>query len=115
MVNRRAVAEGWNDDIRRQVEIGKISGPALQWHDLSGNQHAKWLLWLAALEVTFRSWLSLVEWCLEIERSVQLTSESGAQYALEKNKLCRQCPRQLVDGDIFNYLSKRLNASKSSS
>lgn len=44
VLNRRAVEEGWNDDIKRQIKIGKISGPALQWHDLNGNQHATWLL-----------------------------------------------------------------------
>lgn len=108
VLNRTSVSEGWSDDMKRQVAIGKLSGPALQWHDLSGNQQATWPLWLAALEATFRPRLSLVEWCLQIERRVQLPSESGAQYALEKVKLCRLCPHQLADGDIVNYLSKGL-------
>ena len=106
--NRTAVAEGWNDDVKRQVAIGKLSGPALQWHDVSGNQHATWPPWLAALEATFRPRLSLVEWCLQIERRVQLPTETGTHYALEKLKLCRLCPHQLADADIINYLRKGL-------
>lgn len=108
ILNRTAVAENWNDDVKRQVAIGKLSGPALQWHDLSGNQHVTWAPWLAALEATFCPRLSLVEWCLQIERRVQLPNESGAQYALEKVKLCRLCPHQLADADVINYLSKGL-------
>ena len=108
ILNRTSVAEGWNDDVKRQVAIGKLSGSALQWHDLSGSQHATWIPWLAALEATFRPRLSLVEWCSQIERRVQLPGESGAQYALEKVKLCRLCPHQLPDADVINYLSKGL-------
>lgn len=61
VLHRTLVAEGWNDDTKRQFVIGILSGPALQWHDLSGNQHATWPLWLAAIEATFSPRLSTVQ------------------------------------------------------
>lgn len=108
ILNRTALAEGWADDVKRRVAVGKLIGPALQWQDLTGNGHALWADWLAALQATFRPRLSLVEWCLQVERRVQLPTEPGAQYALEKMKICRLCPHQLPDAEIVNYLSKGL-------
>lgn len=108
ILNRTAIAEGWTDDVKRRVAIGKLSGPALQWQDLTGHGHQNWQAWLTALEATFRPRLSLVEWCIRVERRAQLPNESGAQYALEKIKLCRLCPHPLPDAEIVNYLSKGL-------
>ncbi len=102
ILNRTAIAEGWADDVKRQVAVGKLVGPALQWQDLTGNTHPNWAPWLTALQATFKPRLSLVEWCLQVERRVQLPTESGAQYALEKMKICRLCPHQLQNEDIVN-------------
>ena len=77
ILNRTSVAEGWNDDVKRQVAIGKLSSSALEWRYLGKNQHATWPPWLAALEATFRSRLSLMEWCSQIERRVQLKEDQG--------------------------------------
>jgi hypothetical protein len=75
---------------------------------LTGHGHALWPNWVAALEATFMPRLSLVEWCLMVERRVQLPNESGAQYALEKMRVCNLCPHQLPAVEAVNYLSKGL-------
>lgn len=80
----------------------------MRWQDLTGHGHALWADWLGALEATFLPRLSLVEWCLQVERRVQLPHESGAQYALEKMRICQSCPHQLPAADVVNYLSKGL-------
>ena len=108
ILNRTAVAEGWVDDVKRRVAIGKLSGPALRWQDMTGHGHALWPAWLAALQATFQPRLSLVQWCLQIESRVQLPNESGAQYALEKMRVCNLCPHQLPVVEAVNYLSKGL-------
>ena len=87
VLNRTAVAEGWADDIKRRVAVGKLVGPALQWQDLTGNGLAAWVDWLAALQATFQPRLSLAEWCLRVERRVQLPTEPGALHALGKMKI----------------------------
>ena len=89
---------GWADDVKRRVAVGNLVGPALQWQDLTGNGLAAWADWLAALQTTFQP-------CLRV---VQLPTEPGAQYALEKMKICRLCPHQLPDAEVVNYLSKGL-------
>ncbi len=109
ILNRTAVAEGWTDDVKRRVAVGKLTGPALRWQDLTGNGHALWPDWLVALQATFQPRLSLVQWCLQIESRVQLPNESGAQYALEKMRLCNLCPHQLPIAEAINYLSKGLH------
>lgn len=79
ILNRTAVSEGWVDDEKKRVAVGKLTGTALQWQDLTGNAHNGWTSWLAALQVTSKPRMSLVEWCLQIERRFQLPIESGAQ------------------------------------
>ena len=102
------MAEGWADDVKRRVAVGKLVGPALQWQDLTGNGLAAWADWLAALQATFQPRLSLDEWCLRVERRVQLPTEPGAQYAVENMKIYCLCPHQLPDAAVVNYLSKGL-------
>ena len=111
-LNRTAVAERWDDDVKPHVSVavGKLVGLALQWQDLTGNWLADWDDWLTALQATFQPRLSLVEWYFRVEQRVQFCfsfpTEPGAQYALEKMKICRLCPHQLPGAEIVNYLSK---------
>lgn len=43
-----------------------------------------------------------------VESRRQVPGESGAQYALEKARLCRRCPIQLAEADIVPYLLRGL-------
>ena len=75
ILNRTSVAEGWNDDVKRQVAIGKLSSSALEWHYLGKNQHAIWPLLAGSIGSHFLISVSLMEWCSQIERRVQLKKD----------------------------------------
>ena len=104
ILGRVAAAENWDDGNKRRVAIGKLTGVAAHWHDQSGHLLLEWAPWIAQLRATFEPRLTLAEWCLLVENRRQLPGESGAQYALEKARLCRRCPHQLAEADIVPYL-----------
>ncbi|KAK4045810.1 hypothetical protein OUZ56_033812 [Daphnia magna] len=83
-IDRVALVEGWNENIKRRAVISKFGGIAKNWQDLTGNALPHWEDWLERFEATFRPHLTLVEWGVKIEGRRQLPGESGAQYALGK-------------------------------
>ncbi|KZS06388.1 Uncharacterized protein APZ42_030171 [Daphnia magna] len=103
-IDRVALVEGWNENIKRRAVISKLGGIAKNWQDLTGNALPHWEDWLERFEATFRPHLTLVEWGVKIEGRRQLPGESGAQYALEKTKLCRLCPHPLKEPEVVFYL-----------
>ncbi|KAI9555951.1 hypothetical protein GHT06_018493 [Daphnia sinensis] len=103
-IERAALVEGWNENVKRRVAISKLGGVAKNWQDLTGNALANWVDWLARFEATFRPQLTLVEWGVKVEGRRQLPGESGAQYALEKAKLCKLCPHPLAEPEVVFYL-----------
>ncbi|KAK4028313.1 hypothetical protein OUZ56_017593 [Daphnia magna] len=103
-IDRVALVEGWNDDVKRRVAISKLGGIAKNWQDLTGHGLGNWDDWLDGCRITFRPRLTLVEWGVKVEGRRQLPGESGAQYALEKAKLCRLCPHPLTEPEIVFYL-----------
>ncbi|KAK4007109.1 hypothetical protein OUZ56_012270 [Daphnia magna] len=99
-IDRVALVEGWNENVKRRAAISKLVGIAKNWQDLTGNDLPHWEDWLERFEATFRPHLTLVEWGVKVEGRRQLPGESGAQYALEKAKLCRLCPRPLTEPEV---------------
>ncbi|KZS03674.1 Uncharacterized protein APZ42_033547 [Daphnia magna] len=103
-IDRVALVEGWNENVKRRAAISKLGGIAKNWQDLTGNALPHWEDWLERFEATFRPHLTLVEWGVKVEGRRQLPGESGEQYALEKAKLCRLCPHPLTEPEVVFYL-----------
>ena len=108
-IARVSLAEGWEDPMKRQVAIGKLTGTALAWHHQTGHTLELWNDWLAGLRLLFQPRLSLTEWCLLVEGRRHIPGEHSAQYAMEKAKLCRLCPHPLNEADIVTYLVRGLS------
>jgi len=53
-LTRVALAEGWEDPMKRQVAIGKLTGTALSWHHQTGHTLELWNDWLAGLRLLFQ-------------------------------------------------------------
>ena len=108
LLNRVAVAEQWDDANKRRVAVSKLAGLAAQWHDQTGHDLVGWQAWQTQLRAMFEPRISLTEWCLLVETRRQLPGEAGAQYALEKARLCRRCPVHMEEADFVPYLIRGL-------
>lgn len=78
-IDRVALIEGWNGNVKRRVAISKLGGIAKSWQDLTGHDLEDWEDWIDRFETTFRPHLTLVEWGVKVEGRRQLPGESGAQ------------------------------------
>jgi len=107
-IDRTATAEHWDDAAKRRVAIGKLAGTALAWQNQSGFAFITWAEWVAGLRVMFQPRMSLTEWCLLVEGRRQAPGEPGAQYAMEKSKLCRMCPHAITEAEMIPYFIRGL-------
>jgi len=107
-IGRAAVADNWDDALRRRVAIGKLSGAALAWQEQTGHALVDWPDWIAGLRALFGPRMSLSQWCLLVEGKRQAPGESSVQYAIDKAKLCRLCPHALTEDEIVPYLIRGL-------
>jgi hypothetical protein len=112
VVNRVAAAENWDDANKRRVAVSKLSGIAAQWHDQTGHALVGWNAWQLQLRAMFEPRMSLTEWCLLVESRRQQPGEDGAQYALEKARLCRRCPVAMAEAEFVPYLIRGLSHSE---
>lgn len=103
-VERVATSEGWTADHRLHVAIRRLKRTALQWHLKSGHVHATWADWSGAIVTGFSRRLLFSEWNRMIETRVQKPNESGMEYALDKNRLCRLSPTSLREQESIPYL-----------
>ena len=108
-IDRAALADGWDNPMRRRVAIGKLGGHALGWHDSTGIDLATWQEWIAGLRLLFSPRLSMFDWCIRVENRRQLPGESGVEYVMDKSKICRLCPQAITEEEIIGYLIKGLN------
>jgi len=108
-LNRAAVVDEWDQAMLRRVAISKLTGPALTWQNQTGHAVGLWNDWIVALRAMFHPQLSIAEWVLKVESKRQLPGESGAQYAMDKVKICRLCPIVLAEQDMIPYLIRGLH------
>jgi len=94
--------------MKRRVAVTKLDGAALACHDHTGYALVEWNDWIAGVRALFQPRLSLMEWCLLVERRTQLAGESGVEYSMEKDKLFRLCPHQLQEQEKVDYLIRGL-------
>lgn len=107
-LNRGAISDVWNNATRRRAAITKLSGAALSWHDQTGHELLDWDEWIAGLRVLFRPRLSLTEWVYMVERRIQLPTETGVEYAMDKAKILRLCPHPLEEAEMVDFLTRGL-------
>lgn len=108
VVNREAVAGGWDDNGKLRLAKGALRGIAAEWrwqHDLRLEwTPTDWNGWSTALCTAFRKRYSFAEWEKLVTAHVQRKDESAPQYALSKAKLRRHCPYQITEADFIPYL-----------
>lgn len=106
---RAAEVDDWDEAMLRRVAISKLTRTALTWQGQTGHALMTWDDWIGGLRALFSPQLSLPEWILKVEGRRQAQSETGAQYAIDKAKLCRRCPVPIAEQDIIPYLVRGLN------
>lgn len=108
LVNRKALAEGWQDADKRRAAISSLYGKALTWHEEIGTNIPLWADWLNNLCGTFEIQLTESQWQIQVEERKQLPNETGSAYVLDKVKLCRRRAIPINDGELIPFLIRGL-------
>lgn len=108
LINRKALAEGWQDADKRRAAISSLFGKALTWHEEIGINLPQWDDWIGSLRGTFEIQLTESQWQKLVEERKQLPNETGSAYVLDKVKLCRRRAIPINDAEMTPYLIRGL-------
>ena len=107
LVNRKALAENWGDDVKRRAAISTLFGKALTWQEEIGVNLLQWNDWIAGLRGAFEVQLTEGQWQALVEGRKQQPNETGSAYVLDKVKLCRR--RSVPLTDVVPFLIRGLH------
>ena len=109
LVNRKALAENWGDDVKRRAAISTLFGKALTWQEEIGVNLLQWNDWIAGLRGAFEVQLTEGQWQALVEGRKQQPNETGSAYVLDKVKLCRRRSVPLTDVEMVPFLIRGLH------
>ena len=109
LVNRKALAENWRDDVKRRATISTSFGKVLTWQEEFGVNLLQWNDWIQGLRGAFEVQLTEGQWQALVEGRKQQPNETGAAYVLDKVKLCRRRSVSLTDVELIPFQIRGLH------
>ena len=109
LVNRKALAENWRDDVKRRAAISTSFGKVLTWQEEFGVNLLQWNDWIQGLRGAFEVQLTEGQWQALVEGRKQQPNETGAAYVLDKVKLCRRRSVPLTDVELIPFQIRGLH------